>query len=163
MGIKSSFEEYANDWFMKLTRVNHKKISYLLSLQAHCCYYCKKTISINGNVPKKNRATIEHKKLQSAGGTFSLNNIVVACQQCNNLRNDMDFEKFNGMMKTLGFEGTRDVIYKERASFREESIKRKIAKKQSREKIRVLWLAYLLLILDKQGVTWYPTSTLEAA
>lgn len=49
------------------------------------CFYCKKQVykQVNKKEPKHNDATIDHKIPASNGGTANEDNLVVACRECN--------------------------------------------------------------------------------
>lgn len=72
------------------------------------CHYCGKKLTLNHSTGRKykNFATFEHVKPVSKGGSYSdINNIVLACKDCNNMRGNMDYDefqrKFGEMMNNL--------------------------------------------------------------
>lgn len=72
------------------------------------CHYCGRVLTLNRTQGRrfKNFATFDHVIPRSKGGSVhDINNIVLACKPCNNMRGDMDYgefiKKFSQMMNTI--------------------------------------------------------------
>jgi len=64
----------------------------LTAEQGNKCYYCNCKMNHFGAQPKKRNATIEHLQRKCNGGTYSRDNIVIACYECNSHRGDYSSE-----------------------------------------------------------------------
>ena len=72
-----------------------RRLSELYYNQKGLCHYCgcKTRISIlPGNYP--NKATIDHKVPKSNGGTNDIDNLVMACTECNRKKSSISYEEF---------------------------------------------------------------------
>lgn len=66
--------------------------SRLSEAQNHRCCWCGcMTVEDRG---KKNSSTVEHYVPRSLGGTDDMNNLVMACHDCNNKRGTLEVEEF---------------------------------------------------------------------
>lgn len=63
------------------------KKAYLLERENYCCIYCDIHAS-------KVKMQIEHVVPKSKGGTDSINNLVLACESCNQAKGNLDLEVF---------------------------------------------------------------------
>ena len=73
----------------------------LFKQQGGKCFYCKDDMFLRGDVTKKffrkHRtlvATFDHIVVKSKGGTYSIDNGVCACQDCNGMRDTLDQATF---------------------------------------------------------------------
>lgn len=161
-GDYAGFAVYVSKWMKKFSIANDRKRDKLMALQACSCFYCKRTMALGKGTSKSKRPTIDHKILQSKGGTYSLRNLVLACKECNNLRGDMPFEEFRDMMKELSFNGTRAKIIRDRSKVKaaNDIIRKENSK---RRKAETVWnLAVLMYCLDRIEKPWYPGSIVDA-
>jgi len=78
---------------------NHVK--KLFHTQNGKCYWCDEDMFLREDVERSyfvkhrtKRATFDHIKTKSTGGTYRLDNGVCACFECNNVRGNMTFDKF---------------------------------------------------------------------
>lgn len=58
------------------------------------CHYCKIICRLSFSNEFKNSATIDHKIPRSKGGTNARENLVIACNGCNNLKGSRSYESF---------------------------------------------------------------------
>ena len=89
---------------MPNTRTLTNKRIRIADEQGHLCYYCGRKMSMN--MTRKNqgadkKATLEHLKRKVDGGTYHVDNIVVACQQCNCNRGDYSVETWKAIHKEV--------------------------------------------------------------
>lgn len=75
-----------------------KNIDVWNKTNGKCCYCGKQTLKLYRN-RKENRsnplrATIEHIKPKSRGGTYALKNLTIACSECNGLRGNKTLKTF---------------------------------------------------------------------
>ena len=161
-GDPKLFPIYVQRWMSRLTAVNRRKLHRLMSLQDCSCFYCRRTMSTDAGIRKTHRATIDHKVLQSKGGTCSMSNIVAACSECNGLRGDMEFERFEAMMREHGFYETRKLILNGRNRLKESNKAQKVGNVARRRRNAIFQLAYLMFILDRLEKPWYPASIIDA-
>lgn len=63
------------------------------------CFYCKERMLLPANTADNNPyiATFDHIRAISQMGITHEDNCVVACKMCNNMRGDMDFDKFKAL------------------------------------------------------------------
>ena len=67
----------------------------LLEAQNHNCCYCHHTMTENKKLrTNRNQPTKEHVEPRCHGGQTVVENLVIACAQCNNIRGAMDAEVF---------------------------------------------------------------------
>lgn len=63
-----------------------------------CCHYCQKMTFLPAQVHdsqnKHNLATLDHIIVRARGGTDDLENLVLACYECNQYRGVMNYEDF---------------------------------------------------------------------
>lgn len=55
------------------------------------CFYCKTKLSSS---LKSHNITFDHKIPKSKGGQSTIDNLVLSCVNCNQLKSDMDFDAF---------------------------------------------------------------------
>lgn len=60
------------------------------------CQYCKTTVTHNVPIKAPTRATIDHVKPVSDGGTSEMKNLVVCCYICNQRKRSQTPERFLG-------------------------------------------------------------------
>lgn len=83
-----------------------RKLLRLSYRDGKCCHWCKEEVrwawepGMNQN--KDNVGTFDHKKLAKNGGKWHLNNGVLACKLCNNIRGDKLYENFKKLVATEG-------------------------------------------------------------
>ncbi len=83
------------------------------------CPYCKRRMLAHKDVRDERShglvATVEHIKTQASGGTHEAINIMIACQRCNNLRGQLDYDLFLDFARTIiqKFPNTPTVILRE--------------------------------------------------
>ena len=58
------------------------------------CHYCKTECRLSFSNKFKNSATIDHKIPKSKGGTNAPENLVLACNGCNNLKGNRSYDDF---------------------------------------------------------------------
>lgn len=58
------------------------------------CHYCKIECRLSFSSEYKNSATVDHKIPKSKGGTNDRENLVLACNECNNAKGDRSYEDF---------------------------------------------------------------------
>lgn len=81
-------------------RANRRKLISLSGSQNHRCCYCGTNtwhpdiVDYEINRSDSNRATLEHLLPNSQGGTYTWDNLVMACSDCNQARGDSPLEKF---------------------------------------------------------------------
>lgn len=68
----------------KLCELKHRKVIE--------CHYCKQMLTMK-------EATLDHKHAKSKGGTNVLDNLVLCCYSCNQLKRDMPYEEFINHLK----------------------------------------------------------------
>lgn len=71
----------------------------ILAKQNHRCYYCNDPFKGSGD--KIKAPTIEHLTKQAEGGTDDLENIVLACKECNSHRGDYSPEEWKRICKNF--------------------------------------------------------------
>jgi len=75
-----------------------KNIEVWNKTDGNCCYCGEKTLKLYQNRKENKRnplkATIEHIKPRSHGGTNALENLVIACGKCNGARGNMKLKTF---------------------------------------------------------------------
>jgi 5-methylcytosine-specific restriction endonuclease McrA len=65
----------------------------LFSLQNGRCFYCQTDCQLNDkNRPRS--ASVDHKQTMADRGSGKLENLVMACRSCNNLRGNIAYEDF---------------------------------------------------------------------
>jgi CRISPR/Cas system Type II protein with McrA/HNH and RuvC-like nuclease domain len=52
------------------------------------CFYCGKTLILNGNTNRKDYMTCDHLIPRSKGGTAYFHNLVPCCRRCNRIKGD---------------------------------------------------------------------------
>lgn len=58
------------------------------------CVYCRRNVVDDATISVKMRATVDHLRLKSRGGSDSLENLVTACYKCNHSRADRNWRDF---------------------------------------------------------------------
>lgn len=91
--------EESTKWITKRWKIfNYReKLSVIFSLFKGKCYYCNLDVIIPENrkyYKSSNRAVLDHKIPIVGGGSDSLDNIVLCCQECNMKKPDKDPEEF---------------------------------------------------------------------
>lgn len=86
-------------WYTKLSAVRRTKLTKLFHAQEGKCGYCQAECFLQGSPPSgrvinTRRATLEHIKDQSAGGTDNPRNLMMACKACNSMRGNMEHSRF---------------------------------------------------------------------
>lgn len=76
-----------------------KRRVLLYNQQNGRCFFCQKQMSSPYNLPADGRQTsdmptLEHKIPRGEGGTNALENLVITCYQCNNIRSIIPFDIF---------------------------------------------------------------------
>jgi 5-methylcytosine-specific restriction endonuclease McrA len=90
-------------------------VKALLEAQNHYCYYCHHEMPTNKKLQTlRNQPTRDHVEPRCHGGRTEVDNLVMACSQCNNIRGAMDAEVFYELVwhwfkrdSTLAQDGTR--------------------------------------------------------
>lgn len=98
---RMSWEEKA-EFNCRLTRARAAKRQRLWVAQDGKCHYCERETILPKQGMKNSGgqlATLDHIITQTEGGTDSLNNMVIACSDCNNKRGDLPYEYFVHIMK----------------------------------------------------------------
>lgn len=79
-------------------QVKLTKFHELYKLQNGKCFYCSVMLQVavvkKGRAAPMNLATIDHKRPTSRGGTWSNDNIVLACWRCNNAKGSMTHDEY---------------------------------------------------------------------
>lgn len=73
--------------------------------QGGCCYYCGILMNFARGIfgePCDNTATIEHKIPKSRGGNNSSENLVLACNKCNNDKGSMNENEYKRKLFRTG-------------------------------------------------------------
>lgn len=79
----------------------------LSSAHGKRCHYCGAELVAGGpNVPEQMRASIDHRKPKSRGGSNEVENLVVADALCNRLKGDMTEDEFLHFCATGSFAAT---------------------------------------------------------
>lgn len=89
----------------RLTRVRAAKRQKLWVAQDGKCHYCstETVLPKQGSTNRANNvATLDHIITQTEGGTDSLNNMVMACSDCNNKRGDLPYDYFVELVTVPG-------------------------------------------------------------
>lgn len=76
----------------------------LVAMSNYRCIYCENAVQYipyHTRWQPRDMATIEHLIPQAHGGTNELKNIKIACSQCNNLRQTMDYKWFKSFIDDL--------------------------------------------------------------
>ena len=82
-----------------------RRLRRLSEAQNHRCAYCSGETYLHGqkrpaHLTKKDKATFEHVITKKKGGTNQLDNLVMACDECNGLRGGtMDAEQFYNALR----------------------------------------------------------------
>lgn len=79
---------------IKSRRGNHKRLRYLGGCQNHRCCYCGIVCEYTKTYTASNSATIEHVIPRGIGGDNKVDNCVMACSRCNNLRKTLNIDFF---------------------------------------------------------------------
>lgn len=143
------------------TRGKRRNLIRLAIRDGKCCAHCgdpvyfiweKKT---NPNYSKAKMATFDHIILKKDGGTYKLENGLLACYDCNNLRGDMPLDTFRKRIA----EGKWEPYSK-----RKEKKLRKKARREARRleqmespktKLFIVKLATLLFLIEKRDKYYY--------
>lgn len=97
-------------------RGRRRKLIMLSERQNHRCCYCgcdtwhPDIIDYKTDRSKSNKATLEHLLPTSQGGTFSWDNLVMACSECNTARGDIPFEDFLKSIQKLNLKKKKNVV-----------------------------------------------------
>lgn len=104
-----------DDWklfFSKGTHTKKRRLKVLSERQNHRCAYCGKWTwlhSLGESGHANDEATTEHIIQQSDGGTWHINNLVMACMKCNSGRGNIPAYAFwlmkNGTKLKFSLEG----------------------------------------------------------
>jgi endonuclease I len=93
----NTLNEMLSNLFPKKRKKNNRKPEirkriYLAIIQNWQCYWCKQECREESGHP--NTATIEHITPRSKGGSNEMDNLAMACYNCNNRRGNEDWFKF---------------------------------------------------------------------
>jgi 5-methylcytosine-specific restriction endonuclease McrA len=96
--LKWPTSEMKEWWYILHSAARKRKTILLYEKQEGKCIFCGHDTwlfeSHRNGASLRRKATIDHVKPQSSGGTDNLRNLVMACMGCNTLRQNMAFEKF---------------------------------------------------------------------
>lgn len=86
------------------------------------CHYCARKVFLFGDMTHPLVATQDHKHpLAKGGARKSERNIVLACMQCNNIKDDVHYEDFMASLAIHGgIFGVTEAVYDERRALRWE-------------------------------------------
>jgi hypothetical protein len=100
--IKSLLEK-DDIWSLKSLNLQIIKRRKWIINEGKCCFCGEKTY-LDSDVHDDELliATLEHIICKEFGGSNDPKNLEISCYKCNNLRQSMDFEKFDELIKTLG-------------------------------------------------------------
>ncbi len=73
------------------SKVRRKLVGLLNSKQRGKCCYCEKKVDMHCSETHPLRATLEHLKRREDGGGSKLDNVAMACRQCNAGRGSVDW------------------------------------------------------------------------
>jgi 5-methylcytosine-specific restriction endonuclease McrA len=85
--VKRAVEKYFYKKKLEFDKQDHFIREELWIGQKTLCFYCKRHVA-------KKRATLDHKVPPFRGGTQEIDNLVMACDLCNNLKGAMTAEEF---------------------------------------------------------------------
>ncbi|MHB8742592.1 MAG: HNH endonuclease [Sulfuricaulis sp.] len=75
----------------------HRRVARLMERHNGCCVYCLRPVQVGArNQPLE--ATMDHIIPASKGGRYSLDNLVLACRECNTARGNKSQIKFFQMV-----------------------------------------------------------------
>lgn len=90
-----------------LTQDRKREIaSYLIKRYGNCCHYCGcDLLPTQAETPFPSAMqTLDHIVPQSAGGQWKIDNLVLACLECNQLRKSTDYEAFKRLRRAARVE-----------------------------------------------------------
>lgn len=82
---------------VKSTRIGPTKIILLWEKQEGKCFYCKQRLHDG----EKIYFTVDHKNPSSRGGKKDLDNLCLACPDCNNLKGSLNDKEFKVALDLL--------------------------------------------------------------
>lgn len=94
-----------------MSRRNQKQ--KLWHRQGGRCHYCQIEMRYRTNPLKDYTATIDHLKPKSKSGTNSIDNLVLACKRCNEMKGSKTEKKFLELLRLAGAIGTWRIYLKE--------------------------------------------------
>jgi 5-methylcytosine-specific restriction endonuclease McrA len=82
----------------------------LLARDGDRCHYCSLTTDRDLPHDHPRKMTIDHKTPLTRGGTWALDNLVIACGRCNGEKADMPFDVYIDFRRKLLRGGDRDAL-----------------------------------------------------
>lgn len=81
---------------MSLSFFRKQMLELIISECGKNCHYCHKPTRVNylDDDPSLDHATLDHKIPKSKGGSNARENLVLACNKCNNAKSDRSYEDF---------------------------------------------------------------------
>jgi len=139
-------------------RANRRKLIKLSESQNHRCCYCggetwHPNIIDYGRINDRTeltRATIEHLLPDSQGGTYRMDNLAMACSDCNNARGDQSIEEFLQSIHAPPPQPNSNRAKKQEAKIsRERQLKEE---KKTRNRLKLLMIALWMFPEDYQHI-----------
>lgn len=81
---------------MSLSTFRQNKLMALIERNGSLCHYCAKTVKLRASSTqhKMDDATLDHKIPKAAGGTNADENLLLACRECNEAKEDRSYDDF---------------------------------------------------------------------
>ena len=93
-----------------------RKIIRLALRDGKVCHWCRREVTFQWEAKNRRQrrraATFDHVITRQAGGSFSVDNGVLACRRCNNVRGNRKYEDFKVLLKEKGIKQLAKEFYR---------------------------------------------------